>query len=240
MPSIYNKIPRDDVFLGAIVAEQVEAEVYPPAFDQELRSLLTERRQELTPEEEALRVSVRDILRNGSYRPTGRGKPASEYLVRRARDADGASGPQEAFPRINGPVDCCNFISLRYLLPISMWDLDRAESNYFVFRLGTVGESYIFNDAGQSIVLEDLIVGSRSSGADDPGEPIVNPVKDSMATKTNASTTRVASIIYAPAEAMESNVLARACEDYAAMLAGCGSSASTRFAIVAPDGHIDL
>ena len=124
MPSIYNKIPRDDVFLGAIIAEQVEAEVYPPAFDQELRSLLTERGQELAPEEEALRVSVRDILRNGSYRPTGRGKPASEYLVRRAREADGSSTPQDAFPRINGPVDCCNFISLRYLLPISMWDLD--------------------------------------------------------------------------------------------------------------------
>lgn len=228
------------MFLGAVFAEQIESEMYPPAFDQELRSLLKERGQDLAPEEEALRVSVRDILRNGSYKPTGRGKPASEYLVRRAKEADGASVPQDAFPRISGPVDCCNFISLRYLLPISLWDLDRAGAEHFVFRLGADGEAYVFNEAGQEIAVSDLIVGCRSEGPEDSGEPIVNPVKDSMATKAQPATSRVASIIYAPAEAAETGRLQEACEDFAALLAGCGTETVTRYAVIAPGGQIDI
>lgn len=240
MPLIHNRIPRDDVFLGAVIADQIEAQVYPPAFDQELRSLLKERGQELAPEEEALRVAVRDMLRNGRYKPTGRGKPASEYLIRRAREADEASVPQDAFPRISGPVDCCNFISLRYLLPISLWDLDRAESNHFIFRLGVPGESYVFNDAGQLIELTDLIVGCRSDRSDGEGEPIVNPVKDSLTTKATADTSRVACVIYAPAEASETGRLQEACEDFAALLAGCGSSTSTRYAVLGPGAEIEI
>lgn len=240
MPFIYNQIPRDDVFLGVVVAERIEPGVYPQAFDQELRTLVKERGQELAPEEEEMRVAVRDMLRNGSYKPTGRAKPASEYLVRRAREADAEEVPQSAFPRINGPVDCCNFISLRYLLPISLWDLDRAGSDHFVFRLGAAGESYVFNEAGQPIDLADLIVGCRASAGDDLGEPIVNPVKDSMETKSTPETNRVASVIYAPAEAIETGRLEEACENFAALLAGCGSATSTRYAIVAPHGHIEI
>jgi DNA/RNA-binding domain of Phe-tRNA-synthetase-like protein len=240
MPIIFNRIPRKDVFLGAVVADQIEAEVYPPAFDQELRSLLKERGQELTPDEEELRGRVRDILRNGSYKPTGRGKPASEYLVRRAREADGAEVPQDAFPRINAPVDCCNYISLRYLLPISMWDLDRAGVDSFVFRLGRPGESYVFNDAGQAIDVEDLIIGCRSRTGDDDGEPIVNPVKDSMTTKSVPDSRRVASVIYAPSDAAMNGRLQEACEAYAALLAGCGSAVSARYAVIPPGGQIDI
>ena len=33
---------------------------------------------------EALRQEVRDLLRHGGHKPTGRGKPSSEYLVRAA------------------------------------------------------------------------------------------------------------------------------------------------------------
>ena len=33
---------------------------------------------------EQVRQDVRDLLRHGGYKPTGRGKPASEYLVRAA------------------------------------------------------------------------------------------------------------------------------------------------------------
>ena len=36
--------------------------------------------------EESLRSAVRDMLRHGGYKPTGRGKPASEYLVRAANE----------------------------------------------------------------------------------------------------------------------------------------------------------
>ena len=35
---------------------------------------------------EELRKAVRDLLRHGGYKPTGRGKPSCEYLVRAAGD----------------------------------------------------------------------------------------------------------------------------------------------------------
>jgi len=174
---VENQIPRSDALLGLIRAEGVHVATEPEGLAEALQQLLAGR-QQLPPELEARRQAVRDLLRNGRYKPTGRAKPASEYLLREAQ----AGG----FPRINGPVDVANYISLLHMLPVSLWDLDRAASTRFRFRLGRAGEAYVFNTAGQQIDLTDLIVGCRvdpDSGAD---EPIVNPVKDSLATKTDA------------------------------------------------------
>ena len=66
---------------------------------------------------EETRAAVRDMLRHGGYKPTGRGKPASEYLVRAA--SEGALGS------INAAVDVCNGVSLHSGFPISVVDLDR-------------------------------------------------------------------------------------------------------------------
>ncbi len=75
--------------------------------------------------DDAVRGVVRDLLRHGGYKPTGRGKPASEYLVRAA--GDGSLGS------INAAVDACNAVSLHSGLPISVVDLDRAQAP---FRIG--------------------------------------------------------------------------------------------------------
>src|ERR1700751_4974690 len=64
-----------------------------------------------------VRTVVRDLLRHGGYKPTGRGKPASEYLVRAA--AEGKLTP------INAAVDVGNAVSLHAGLPISVVDVDR-------------------------------------------------------------------------------------------------------------------
>src|SRR5215207_5167580 len=50
--------------------------------------------------DEAVRADVRDMLRHGGYKPTGRGKPASEHLLRAA--TEGHLGA------INVAVDACN------------------------------------------------------------------------------------------------------------------------------------
>ncbi|MBT8402135.1 MAG: hypothetical protein KJO98_16785, partial [Rhodothermia bacterium] len=143
----------------------------------------------------------------------GRGKPASEYLIRAAQSP-------ESFPRINWPVDVCNFISLTGVLPVSIWDLDKSECQRFVFRLGRSDEQYVFNDAGQIISLADLVVGCKVN--DDPeGRPIVNPVKDSMETKTSSDTRRVAACVYAPTELGNAR-LASLCQRFAALLARGG------------------
>ncbi|HEX6559601.1 MAG TPA: phenylalanine--tRNA ligase beta subunit-related protein, partial [Longimicrobiales bacterium] len=71
---------------------------------------------------EALRSAVRDMLRHGGYKPTGRGKPASEYLVRAAEEGGLRS--------INAVVDVCNVVSLHSGFPISVVDTDRAVAPY--------------------------------------------------------------------------------------------------------------
>ncbi len=196
-------------------------------FDDSLADLISERADGVTGELENVRAESRNMLRNGTYKPTGRGKPASEYLLRAASQPD-------SFPRVNWPVDICNFISLKYILPISIWDLDAAKADGFVFRLGLPDEEYVFNTAGQEIGLCDLVVGCAVRAADDEnGIPIVNPIKDSMATKTSPSTTDVVASIYAPAS-LDQSVLRNACDEFAEWLGRSGDDADTAVTVVCP------
>lgn len=127
---------------------------------------------------------VRALLRYGSYKPTGRAKPASEYLLRAAR--------REALPAINNLVDAGNLVSLRSLLPLSVIDLGRAQAEGFVLRRGRPGERYVFNPAGQEIDLKDLLLVARLP--DD--RPVANPVKDSMLGKLDDAAEDVLCVIY--------------------------------------------
>ncbi len=225
MIHVQNNVPRPDAALGIIRAEGIRTDRYPSGFDARLAALIQTRRADLAPQEEAVRQATRDLLRNGRYKPTGRGKPASEYLVRVAQRPD-------AFPRINAPVDVCNYVSLRHLLPVSLWNLDRAAAERFTFRLGQAGEAYVFNSAGQEIELEDLLVGCRvQDGAE---EPLVNPVKDSLLTKTTDATTRVAACIYTPLGVVTADQLRAICAAFAEELAGCGEAVETAFAVLLP------
>jgi DNA/RNA-binding domain of Phe-tRNA-synthetase-like protein len=227
MIHIQNNLSREDEALGIVRAEGIEIDRMPLGFEMQLAALLATRRDPLSEAEEAVRSAARDLLRNGRYKPTGRGKPASEYLVRAAVDAE------RDFPRINAPVDICNFISLKTLLPVSLWDLDLAETRRFVFRLGREEEEYLFNAGGQTIKLEDLVVGCRIAEASDAeGEPIINPVKDSLATKTTDGTRNVAACIYTPLSEVTSSQLEQVCAEFAALLSGCGVAVETAWGIV--------
>lgn len=133
--------------------------------------------------DDAVRSAVRDLLRHGGYKPTGRGKPASEYLLRVA--TDGALGS------INAAVDPCNAVSLHSGLPISVVDMDRATEP---FRIGiaATGTSYVFNASGQEIDIGGLLCLFDGEG------PCANAVRDAQRTKTHAGTTRTLSIVWAP------------------------------------------
>lgn len=139
------------------------------------------------PADDTRRAAVRDMLRHGRYKPTGRGKPASEYLVRAAGEG--------TFPRINLLADVNNLVSLASRFPISVIDLDRAGADTFVVRFGLAGESYVFNPSGQELDLHDLLLVAARS--DD--RPIATPVKDSQATKTDLETVRALAVVYGPA-----------------------------------------
>jgi DNA/RNA-binding domain of Phe-tRNA-synthetase-like protein len=131
--------------------------------------------------EEAARTAVRDVLRHGGYKPTGRGKPASEYLLRTAN--------QGALPTINVAVDACNAVSLHSGLPISVIDLDRA-SEPLSIALAAPGAEYVFNSAGQVMDVAGLVCLHDASG------PCANPVKDSQRTKTSAATRNTLTVLW--------------------------------------------
>jgi DNA/RNA-binding domain of Phe-tRNA-synthetase-like protein len=131
--------------------------------------------------DEAVRLAVRDALRVHGYKPTGRGKPASEYLARAA--AEGTLGS------INLAVDACNVVSLHSGFPITVIDLDRASAP-FLIAPAAEGQSYRFNPAGQEIRLDHLVCLADAEG------PCGNAVKDSQRTKTHAGTRRTLTVLW--------------------------------------------
>jgi DNA/RNA-binding domain of Phe-tRNA-synthetase-like protein len=131
--------------------------------------------------DDAVRGAVRDLLRHGGYKPTGRSKPASEYLVRAA--GEGTLGS------INAAVDVCNAVSLHSGLPISVVDPERAKEPLRI-GLAPAGASYVFNASGQSIDLGGLLCLFDAEG------PCANAVKDAQRTKTHAGTRRTLTVLW--------------------------------------------
>ncbi len=128
-----------------------------------------------------VRGAVRDLLRHGGFKPTGRSKPASEYLVRAA--GDGTLGS------INAAVDVCNAVSLHSGLPISVVDPERAKEPLRI-GIAPAGASYVFNASGQSIDLGGLLCLFDAEG------PCANAVKDAQRTKTHAGTRRTLTVLW--------------------------------------------
>src|SRR5438034_3318931 len=86
--------------------------------------------------DDTVREKVRALLRHGGFKPTGRSKPASEYLIKAVTE--------KMLAPINLCVDICNAVSLHSGLPITVVDLDRAKEPFHV-GLAPAGSSYVFN-----------------------------------------------------------------------------------------------
>ncbi len=135
--------------------------------------------------DDTVREAVRRLLRHGGFKPSGRSKPASEYLIRAA--GEGTLGS------INAAVDVCNIVSLHSGLPISVVDLARAKEPLHV-GVAPAGAAYVFNASGQSIDLGGLLCLSDADG------PCANAVKDAQRTKTDAATRRTLTLIWGTSE----------------------------------------
>ena len=129
----------------------------------------------------ALREAVRALLRHGGFKPTGRSKPASEYLIKAVRE--------NLLAPVNLAVDVCNAVSLHSGLPISVIDLDRARVPFRV-EIAPKGASYPFNTSGQVIDVSGLLCLFDADG------PCANAVKDAHRTKTTPDTRRTLSLIW--------------------------------------------
>ncbi len=147
----------------------------------------------VTRDEDA-RAKIRDLLRHGGYKPTGRGKPSSEYLVR----AVGPAAGEGALGAINLAVDACNAVSLASALPISVIDLERAAPPFRIALAGP-GTTYVFNASGQVIDVAGLPCLFDAEG------PCANAVKDAQRTKTSPETGRTLSVVWA-CEGLESRL----------------------------------
>ena len=130
---------------------------------------------------EMVKTAVRDLLRQGGFKPAGRSKPASEYLV--------GAVAEGRFPRINAGVDACNVASLHGGLPISLVDADRLDGA-LVIQIAAAGTSYVFNPSGQTIDASGLVCLFDAQG------PSGTPVKDAQRTKTHDGTRAALSIVW--------------------------------------------
>jgi len=128
-----------------------------------------------------VRAAVRELLRHSGFKPTGRSKPASEYLSRASSDGTLSS--------INVAVDVGNVVSLHSGLPISVVDLDLVREPLHV-GIAPPGSAYVFNPAGQTIDVGGLLCLFDADG------PCASAVKDSQRTKTHAGTRRTLSLIW--------------------------------------------
>jgi DNA/RNA-binding domain of Phe-tRNA-synthetase-like protein len=130
---------------------------------------------------ETVKTQVRDLLRHGGFKPSGRSKPASEYLVTAVAEG--------RFPTINAGVDACNVASLHSGLPISLVDLDRIDGALTI-RIAPAGTTYVFNPSGQVIDTSGLVCLYDAQG------PTGTPVKDAQRTKTHDETRAAISIVW--------------------------------------------
>jgi DNA/RNA-binding domain of Phe-tRNA-synthetase-like protein len=131
-----------------------------------------------------IKQTIRNLLRVGGFSPSGRNKPACEYLTK-AIEKEWFS-PTKG---INAAVDCCNAISLHSQLPISVIDLHKAAPPFSI-QICEEDTSYIFNPSGQVLRADGLLAFFDQNG------PCGTSVKDAQRTKTDEQTTKTLSIIW--------------------------------------------
>jgi DNA/RNA-binding domain of Phe-tRNA-synthetase-like protein len=199
---------------GLVRAAPVSSEPSGAALIGEMEQVATslaERHAGRAPSEVEELHPARDLYRAFRIDPT-RTRPSSESLFRRALQG-------KPLPRILGPVDLCNLLSLQLLLPLGLYDAAKIAGDV-TLRRGRAGESY------PGIRKEEVHLEGRPVLADSEG-PFGNPTSDSLRTSVTSETRSLWLLIFAPAEyplsAMEANV-ARAREMIQRHLAPPGGS----------------
>ena len=125
---------------------------------------------------------ARDLYRRIGIEPT-KTRPSSEALLRRVIK-------EKPLYQINSIVDTGNYCSIKFLLPIGLYDLSKIKGSV-ILRKGKSGEEF------QGIGKDMIHVGGRYILADQIG-PFGNPSSDSIRTSIELSTKDLLFVIYAP------------------------------------------
>ena len=127
---------------------------------------------------------ARQLYRNLGIDPT-RYRPASEALLRRAIQG-------KEMPNINAAVDAANFVSLRYLLPLGLYDRSKIKGSV-ILREG--GENEFYTGLGKpKVTLKGKYVLVDEEG------PFGNPSADSSRTSIDKNTRQLYMVIFVPVD----------------------------------------
>jgi DNA/RNA-binding domain of Phe-tRNA-synthetase-like protein len=206
------------VCLGLVQGEPVAVGPAAPPLVAEMEALRAElaaRHGGRSPSEIAGLLPARDLYRAFGIDPT-RTRPSSEALLRRILLG-------KPLPRILNAVDVCNLCSLRFLLPIGLYDAERLLGPTRL-RRGLPGESF------QGIRKDDVHLGGRPTLADDAGA-FGNPSSDSLRTSVAEGTRSLFMVVFAPADYPAGRLGEHVAFARAAMerhLAPAGGSVATR------------
>ena len=91
-----------------------------------------------------------------------------------------------------------------------------------MLRRGKLSEAYVFNSGGQTIDLEDLVCGFRINETGNE-TPMLNPIKDSLQTKTTQDSHNLGTIVYLPQGFQDAKILM---QEYKSRLAEISESCS--------------
>ncbi|MBN2382937.1 hypothetical protein JXQ70_08650 [bacterium] len=185
-PSFKLNCENPQLTVGVLFADQVKVKPTDESLRNSIQQLCQRIRIEQHFAAELTREPIRSMLRYGGYKPSGRGRPASEYLANAVLKGD--------FPQINNVVDINNYISLKYGLPICLLDCEKTGQR-LELRYGRADESYVFNQSGQSIQLKGLLCICGLSDADE-SLPFGNPIKDSLIGKITEITHSVIGVVF--------------------------------------------
>lgn len=181
---------------GLVQATETRVTDSPPELLAQARQVAERTLKSGLPGGDRRRTAIRELLRAGGFKPSGRNKPAQEYLLRHVRQ-------ESALPQISNAVDLINLISISCGLPISLVSLDRIGWR-LQMRYGIPDEGYVFNSSGQQLNLSGLL--TLCSG-DDSSDPVASPVKDSMRAKVDSTDQNLLACIYSSTKAMPSDEL---------------------------------
>ena len=192
----------------------------------QLRKIITQLTDELINVEDIIppdvRLKVRNMMKIGGYSPSGRNRPASEFLLRELSQTG-------SFKYINNIVDINNYLSMKTKLPISIFDAGKLKGA-LVVRIGDSGESYVFNNEGQIIDVKRLIICCEEQ-PDYTSIPIGSPVKDSMQTKIFESCTNVIAVIYSTPDLYSTDELTDICMEMGNLLSQYAGATETSIEI---------
>jgi len=200
-------LPPGPLRIGLIEADNV---VIGPSSQEYLKDIFEETKHILSPQfiyPDHLQKGIRSLLKTYGFHPSGRNRPASEFLV---KDLQGRG----SFNSINNAVDINNHLSLISHLPISILDLEKTGDKLCI-RIGMEKEAYVFNSEGHELSLKNLVVAARAEGS---AAAVGSPVKDSHETKISSTTKKLVGVVYTASSITSEEMLTSLLERFADLL----------------------